>query len=292
MAALFGTAPVAGRPGRRLHDLPRAVLLRPPIEQRLYDLTDLGGIIDITDRQHAGNQQRVDVLFAQIDADQVVLLLTAAHGDGPPGRLRGCFRFRGSRKLRPRRLLGRLLHPQRLLQTLGRAAQTLQAFARRRAQVFRLVEGLLQAPDLSPHQRELAAQAGNDLGAQAPLVISNVNDTIFALTHGSILRPLVARHRRSPTLPLLPLRTIVVAAALLAIAERALCHRPRLTLRPAHSSLRQPRSMRRASRGLSDWRHKAIPGSDNSQALLPDEGPQQNAISRTGSRGDRGRRSG
>lgn len=61
MAALFGTAPVAGRPGRRLHDLPRAVLLRPPIEQRLYDLTDLGGIIDIADREHAGNQQRVDV---------------------------------------------------------------------------------------------------------------------------------------------------------------------------------------------------------------------------------------
>ena len=89
MAALFGTAPLAGRPGRRLRNLASAVLLRPAIEQGLHDLTDLAGVIDIADRQHAGNQKRVNVLLAQIDPDQVVLLLPPARGDGPPGRRRG-----------------------------------------------------------------------------------------------------------------------------------------------------------------------------------------------------------
>ncbi len=255
MAALFGPAPVAGSPSRRLGDIAGAVLIRPAIEQGLHDLADLGGVVDIANRQHAGNQERMDVLFAQIDADQVVFLLTAGHRDRPPGRLRGRVHFGGSGDLGSRRLLGRLLHPQCLLKAFGRAAQALQAVARCRTKVLRLVERLLQPPDLSPHQRELAAQTGNDLGAQVPLVIGSINCAVLALTHGSILRPLVARHRRSPILSLLPPCTVIVAVAPIIIAERSACHRPRLMLRLAHTSLRQPRSMRPPSNGLSDWRH-------------------------------------
>jgi len=255
VAALLGTASVAGSLSRRLGDLAGAVLFRPAIEQGLHDLADLGGVVDIANRQYAGNKQRMDVLFAQIDADQVVFLLTAGHGDWLPGRLRGRVLIGGRGELGSRRLLGRLFHPQRLLQAFGRAAQALQAVACCRTQILRLVERLLQPPDLSPHQRELAAQTGNDLGAQVPLVIGCVNRAILALTHGSILRPLVARHRRSPALSLLPPCTVVVAVALHIVVERSACHRPRLMLRLAHTSLRQSRSMRPASNGLSDWRH-------------------------------------
>jgi predicted DNA-binding protein len=69
MAALFGTALLGGGLDRRLDNLAGAVLLRPAIEKRLHDLTDLAGVVDIADRQHAGNKQRVDVLFMQFDAD-------------------------------------------------------------------------------------------------------------------------------------------------------------------------------------------------------------------------------
>ena len=234
----------------------------------------------------------MDVLFAQIDADQVVLLLTAGHGDWLPGRLLGRVLIGSSGDLDTRRLLSRLLHPQCLLQAFGRATQALQPVARCRAQVLRLVERLLQPPDLGPHQRELAAQTGNDLGAQVPLFIGSVNCAILALNHGSILRPLVARHRRSPTLSLLPPCMVVVAVALRIITERSACHRPRLMLRLAHTSLRQPRSMRPASNGLSDWRHKGLPGGGNGLDPVAGGGAPQGAISRTGCRGDRGRRSG
>jgi hypothetical protein len=128
----------------------------------------------------------------------------------------------------------------------------LQAVARCHAQVLRLAKRLLEPPDLRPHQRKLATQAGNHFGAQAPIVIGNVNCAVFALTHGSILRPLVARHRRSPALSLLPLPTVVVAVALLTIAERTLCHQPRLKLRLAHSPFVSHGSMRRAAIRLSD----------------------------------------
>ncbi len=293
VAALLGTAPVAGSLSRRLGDLAGAVLLRPAIEQGLHDLADLGRVVDIANRQHTGDKQRMDVLFAQIDADQVVFLLTAGHRDRLPGRLRGRVLIAGCGDLGSRRLLGRLLHPQCLLQAFGRAAQALQAVARCRTQVLRLVERLLQSPDLSPHQRELAAQTGNDLGPQVPLFIGNVNCAILKLTHGSILRPLVARHRRSPTLSLLPPCTVIVAVALHIIAERSACHRPRLMLRLTNTSLRQSRSMRPASNGLSDWRHKGRSGGDNGLDSVAGRGSRKGeAISRTGCRGDRGRRSG
>ena len=291
MAALVSTAVLADGLDRRLGDLAGAVLLCPAIEQRLDDFADLAGVVDIADRQHAGNEQRVNVLFTQIDTDQVVFLLAGGHRHWPPGRLRGWFNVCCGRDLDPLRPLGRLLHPQRLLQPLSRAAQALQAVARRRPQVFRLAERLLEPADLSLHQRELAAQAGNDLRPQATLVIGDVNYAVFALTHGSILRPLITRHRRSPALPILPLRTLVVAVVGLAIVERALCHRPRLMLQLAHSSLRQLRSMRRASSRLSDWRHKTKIGGRNGLTLLRERGARTGpAISRTGSPADRCRR--
>lgn len=88
-----------------------------------------------------------------------------------------------------------LLGPERVLQPLGGAAQAREPILRRRAQIFGLLQRILQAPDLDPQQGQLGTQARGRVGARPRFIL--VHRVLFP---GRAAPVLSARHRRSPVI--------------------------------------------------------------------------------------------
>jgi hypothetical protein len=185
----------AAADGRRFVVARRLTVLgAPAVEERLNHLAGLAPVFDVLDRQKAGHQERMDVLVANVDGEQVPDGMAARFDHRRPSRRRFVGRSGQSAALR---LCG-FFHPQCLFDPLGRSAQALQPLAGGGANALDLMQGVVQPPQLAAHQLELAAQPRDYLGPELLFVDLRRPFRPVRLVRGRSARSLVRRHRRSP----------------------------------------------------------------------------------------------